>query len=145
MACSRGLRVLVVDDDPVIREIVAERLRRWGHEALVAAESREAMRRAREEAPDVVLTDVVLPRGSGHDLLRQLKSHDPRRPVVLMSAHFGADDAARYMRAGADDFLTKPVDGDELRQLLEAIHERLHAASRAHAWLLGISRRTDGR
>lgn len=132
MACSRGLNVLVVDDDPIVREVLAERLGGWGHQTLLAADARTAVQRTREEWPDVVIADVVLPDSSGTDLLRELKEMDSVRPVILITAHAQSRQAARSLREGADDYLPKPVDPKELRRLLETTHRRLHALRRAH-------------
>lgn len=136
MACTEGLRVLVVDDDPVVRERLAFHLDDWGHEASLAGSARSAVRRIGELRPDVVITDVVFPDSSGFDLLRELKARDAALPIILISAHVEPDQAARAMRAGADDLLPKPLDVDQLRSLVDGAHDRLHALARAHAGLL---------
>lgn len=133
MPCSEGLKVLVVDDDPVVRERLALHLREWGHEATQAASVRSAVRTMERARPDVVISDVVLPGSSGLDLLRRVKAEVGHLPVVLISAHMGQDHAAEAMREGADDLLAKPVDLGEVRELLEAVHDRLHATERPHA------------
>lgn len=143
MACSRGLHVLVVDDDPIVRQVLAERLGGWGHETLLAADARTAVRRTREEWPDVVVADVVLPDASGTELLHELKEMDAVRPVILITAHAQPRQAARSLREGADDYLPKPVDPEELRRLLDATHRRLHALRRAHVG--STARRDDSR
>lgn len=134
--CPKGLRILVVDDDPLVRDLLSERLRTWGHQTHVAADVPAALRIADTWEPDVVLTDLVFPGASGVDLLRSLKAEDPLRPVVLVSAHREPEHGARASRAGADDFLLKPVPPDELRSLMETLHRRLHELSHAHRGLL---------
>lgn len=133
MACSKGLRVLVVDDDPIVRERLAFHLREWGHEATQAASVRSAVRTMERARPDVVISDVVLPGSSGLVLLRRVKAEIGHLPVVLISAHVGPDHAAEAMREGADDLLAKPLDIGEVRELLDAAHDRLHATERPHA------------
>jgi len=134
--CPKGLRVLVVDDDPLVRDLLSERLRTWGHQTRIEADVPSALRAADEWEPDVVLTDLVFPGASGVDLLRSLKAEDALRPVVLVSAHREPERGARARRAGADEFLLKPVPPDRLRSLMEALHLRLHELSHVHRALL---------
>ena len=123
---GRGsLRVLVVDDEAAVREVLEMRLTGWGHEVLLAPDAESAGRLVESERPDVVISDVVLPGVSGIELLSRLKAGDPDRPVILVTAHGTIDDAVEAMKRGADDFLTKPLDHTSLRSTLEAVAERL--------------------
>ena len=117
---ERRIRVLVVDDEAAMREVLEMRLTEWGHEVHVAATPDEAERMADRLEPDVVLSDVVLPGVSGIELLRRLQAGDPGRPVILITAHGSIDDAVEAMKLGARDFLTKPLDYTKLRLTLEA-------------------------
>lgn len=122
---QRGARVLVVDDDATMREVLELRLQKWGYRVLLAADAREATERIREERPDLVLSDVVMPDVSGLDLLRELRSSDPDRPVILLTAHGTVEMAVEAMKAGAVDFLTKPLNYTSLRAVLDhALRDR---------------------
>jgi len=120
---TAALRVLVVDDEPALREVLSLRLRGWGHEPVVAADATEADAALRAERPDVVLSDVVLPGLSGLDLLRVFKAHAPDIPVILMTAHGNIDAAVEAMKQGAMDFLTKPLDIEALKALMDSLAE----------------------
>ena len=114
------LAVLVVDDEPALREVLSLRIADWGYDVRTAADVAEAERELDRQPPDLVLSDVVLPGGSGLDLLKRIKRHDERLPVVMITAHGDVDRAVEAMKAGASDFLTKPLDYVMLQALLEA-------------------------
>jgi DNA-binding NtrC family response regulator len=114
------LAVLVVDDEPALREVLSLRIADWGCEVRTAADVAEAERELDRNPPDIVLCDVVLPGGSGLDLLKRIKKQDERIPVVMITAHGDIDIAVEAMKAGAADFLTKPLDYVMLEALLEA-------------------------
>ena len=120
-----GNRVLVVDDDADIRTVLELTLEHAGFEVLPAADGEQALRLARVERPDVVLLDVMMPGRDGIDVLRSLRT-DPRTsniPVLLLTARAQPQDAVSGLEAGADDYITKPFDGDE-------VIARIHAAVR---------------
>ncbi|HSL18176.1 MAG TPA: sigma-54 dependent transcriptional regulator [Methylomirabilota bacterium] len=125
------MRILVVDDEAAVREVLTQRLASWGHEVTAARDAEEAAGRAAAEAPDLVIADVVLPGLSGVELLERLKAGDPARPVVLITAHGSIDDAVAAMKRGADDFLTKPVDPELLRSMVESMAVRLEDSRQA--------------
>ncbi len=113
-------KVLVVDDDAGMREALALRLADWGYRVVLAANAEEALRQVRAERPDVVISDVVMPGTSGHELMRSLLAGDADRPVVLITAHGTVEMAVEAMKDGAYDFLEKPLDHDRLRATLAA-------------------------
>lgn len=115
------LAVLVVDDEPALREVLSLRIQDWGFDVRTAVDAADAERVLKTWEPDVVLSDVVLPGISGVDLLRWLKRDDDRMPVIMMTAHGNIDAAVDAMKAGARDFLTKPLDYPTLRALLDGI------------------------
>jgi DNA-binding NtrC family response regulator len=115
------ISVLVVDDEPALREVLSLRIQDWGHDVITAVDAADAELALQRERPDVVLSDVVLPETSGVDLLRRLKQHDERLPVIMMTAHGNIDAAVEAMKAGARDFLTKPLDYRALRGLLDGV------------------------
>lgn len=113
-------RVLVVDDDPAMLDVLRMRLQVWGYEVFLAEDALTGAQLAAQESPDVILTDVWLPDASGVDLLRALAKADPRIPIILMSAHGSVDLAVESMKQGALDYLTKPLDYRRLKELLTA-------------------------
>jgi DNA-binding NtrC family response regulator len=116
---SRKVKVLVVDDDPTMRDVLELRLARWGFQVVVTGEADGAAEVVRREDPDIVLSDVVMPGLSGLDLLRALKESDPDRPVILLTAHGTVERAVEAMKSGALDFLTKPLDYSNLKAVLD--------------------------
>ncbi|HVH39145.1 MAG TPA: sigma-54 dependent transcriptional regulator [Gemmatimonadaceae bacterium] len=148
---TTALDVLVVDDEPALREVLSIRLQDWGFGVTTACDAAEADAMLERARPDIVLTDVVLPGISGIELLRRLKRHDPTLPVILMTAHANVDAAVEAMKVGATDFLTKPIDTETLHALLCAVdadrRQRWHdekldrelAADSTHG-LIGASR-----
>jgi two-component system, NtrC family, response regulator HydG len=117
---EKGLSVLVVDDEPALREVLSLRIADWGHEVHAVADAAEAEREIDRRRPDLVLCDLVLPGSSGMALLHRIKRQDDRLPVVMITAHGNIDGAVEAMKAGAADFLTKPLDYVALFALLEA-------------------------
>jgi two-component system sensor histidine kinase/response regulator len=110
-AWDRG-RVLVADDETMHRQLLCETLRGAGHEVVEAADGVEAVDVAHRRQPDVILLDVVMPRRSGLDACRLIKQ-DPslaRVPVLLVTAQCAPKDRLAGLEAGADDFLSKPLD-----------------------------------
>jgi DNA-binding NtrC family response regulator len=117
---STRLDVLVVDDEPALREVLSLRIEDWGHEVRAVGDAVECERELDRRRPDIVLCDVVLPGESGLELLKRVKRQDERLPMVMMTAHGNIDAAVEAMKAGATDFLTKPLDYAMLYALLEA-------------------------
>ncbi|MDY7095755.1 MAG: sigma-54 dependent transcriptional regulator [Acidobacteriota bacterium] len=113
--------VLVVDDDPAIREVLEIRLQQWGYSVQLADSGRRGEELAERLDPAVVLSDVVMPEVSGLELLRSLKAGNPARSVILMTAYGTIDVAVDAMKEGAEDFLTKPLDYSKLRSTLDAV------------------------
>jgi len=107
-------RILVVDDEPSLRDVLKLGLGRAGFSVRVAASHAEATA-ALAESWDLVVTDLQLPDGDGLSILRQVKESSPETAVVVLTAHGSADTAVAAMKLGAHDYLTKPFDIDELR------------------------------
>ena len=128
---SATLKILVVDDEEAMREVLRERLESWGFEVAVAADGAGAERRVSTFDPDAILSDVVLPDASGIDLLKLIRSAGRERPVILITAHGTVELAVEAMKGGATDFLTKPVDHERLRALFDGMASTLEANRRA--------------
>ncbi len=121
------IRILVVDDEAAMREVLETRLSAWGYDVCSAATAEEARAAAASAKPDIVLSDVVLAGVSGIDLLAYLKEGDPERPVILVTAYGTVDAAVEAMKRGAEDFLTKPLDYAKLEATLTAARRRIEA------------------
>ncbi|MFO0581372.1 MAG: response regulator [Anaeromyxobacter sp.] len=127
---ATGARILVVDDDPAIRAICAEVLRSQGYEVLEAGTKGEARRLVVESSPQLLLVDVQLPDGDGFGLLESLADARAQEPfaAVFLSARGETADKVRGLRLGADDYLTKPFDAQELVARVDAVIRRREAA-----------------
>ncbi|MFI9122697.1 SpoIIE family protein phosphatase [Streptomyces bikiniensis] len=115
-------RVLIADDNADMREYLTRLLRGAGHSVHAVEDGRQALDAVRAEAPDVVVSDVMMPRLNGLDLVRALRV-DPRTasvPVLLLSARAGQEASIEGLRAGADDYLVKPFAAAELLARVEA-------------------------
>jgi two-component system response regulator FlrC len=118
------VKILIVEDRETTRLMVAETLRRRGHEVVTAATLDEGRNALDEHRPDSVLTDLQLPDGSGLDLLARALAADARRPVIVMSAFGTIQIAVDAIKTGAYDFVTKPFDSNRLVSLVEKALER---------------------
>ena len=115
----RKTKILLVDDDPAMREVLEMRLEGWGFDVRLAADGPEAQALLGSYDPDIVLSDVIMPEMSGLELLRYLKVEDDNRPVILFTAQGSIDLAVEAMKHGAQDFVTKPLDYPKLKTILE--------------------------
>jgi len=106
--------ILVVDDEPQIRETVSGLLQDEGFEVLTAPEGEAALKTVREEIPDLVLLDVALPGKDGLEILKDLKDQYPTLPVIMISAYGSVENAVRATRLGAYDFIEKPPHADKI-------------------------------
>ena len=128
---SVATKVLVVDDDPDLQEILGICLRHWGFEVASAANGNDGARLAESYHPDIVLSDVMMPDISGIDLLKSLLSKEPGRPVILMTGYSTSDMVAAAIKDGALDLLTKPLDYRKLKSILETSQRDLKSPNQA--------------
>ena len=112
--------VLVVDDEPGMRQVLAAILENAGHATSRASNGREALELVRAQDPDVVITDLRMPELSGEHLLAEMRRSFPEIPVIVLTAHGTIDLAVDAMRQGAHDFLTKPFDKERVLQTVQA-------------------------
>jgi len=119
-------KVLVIDDDPVIVQLLRVNFEIEGFEVVSAADGTEGFERAKADRPDVVLSDIMMPRMDGLQLVTQLKSHASTRalPVILLSAKAQNAEVQQGLDAGADDYVTKPFDPLELIDRVNAVLAR---------------------
>ena len=122
-------RVLVVDDESDITGLVAYHLAKAGYRVTTAATGAEALKSARQERPDLVILDLMLPGVSGYDVLAELRRGDETRAVgvILLTARKDEPDRIRGLSLGADDYLAKPFSPQELVLRVGAVLRRLGA------------------
>ncbi len=117
-------RIVVADDERVARESLAQILVEDGYEVLMASSGDQALRLVAEESPDVLLTDLKMQGMDGHELLSQVRKAHPDTAVVIMTAYGTIRSAVEALREGAEDYLTKPVDVEEIEHLLSRILQK---------------------
>jgi DNA-binding response OmpR family regulator len=120
--------VLVVDDEPIVRDVVSRYLAREGFRTLEAGDGEEARRLLEREAPSLVVLDVMLPGISGFELCRWIRAHR-RTPIVLLTALGEETDRIVGLELGADDYLTKPFSPRELALRVRNLMRRADRAS----------------
>ena len=109
-------KLLLVEDNEMNRDMLSRRLIRKGYEVVCALDGQEGVARARGERPDLILMDISLPVLDGWEATRRLKADAGTRaiPVIALTAHAMAEDEARALEAGCDDYDTKPIELDRL-------------------------------
>jgi two-component system response regulator VicR len=117
-------RILVVDDEPHILEVVRAYLDREGHQVATAADGVAAAERALADRPDVVILDVMLPGRSGFDVLRDLRAAGSSAAVIMLTARDDLVDRVAGLEIGADDYVTKPFEPRELVARVGAVLRR---------------------
>jgi two-component system KDP operon response regulator KdpE len=117
--------VLIVDDDAAIRESLSNELRAAGYNTLTASDGREGMTRFASNAPDLVLTDLAMPRSDGFELIAGVRATS-RVPIIIISVRGADADKVRALDLGADDFVTKPFS---MAELLARIRAQLRRTS----------------
>lgn len=118
------ISVLVVDDEPVLAEMVAMALRYEGWSTTIAADGAAALAAARRERPDAVVLDVMLPDISGLDVLTELRRRHGELPVLLLTAKDAVEDRIAGLSAGGDDYVTKPFSIEEVILRLRGLLRR---------------------
>ena len=125
-AATTAERVLIVEDDGAARSGLTELVRTWGFLAESAADGEEGLQKITSFRPTIVLTDLVMPRRTGLELLEAVRQIDASIAVILLTAQGTVETAVEAIRNGAYDYLTKPVDPQRLRILLDKAAERQH-------------------
>jgi DNA-binding NtrC family response regulator len=112
-------RLLIVDDEASIRDMLAFFFHKRGFEVLTASNFTEGQASALRSTPDLVLSDIKMPDGNGLDLLRKIKADSPKTPVIMITAHTSTPDAIEAMKAGAVDYIAKPFNIEELGLIVD--------------------------
>jgi len=117
-------RILIVDDEESTRELFAELLQRWGYEVDQTADGHAALKIAAESRPDVIISDLVMPKLDGLALVRALREEQPDTPVVIITGKGSIDAAVEAVREGVFDFVEKPLDPARLKVILQRALEK---------------------
>ena len=118
------MRVLIVEDDPAIVRFLERGLAAHGHQAVTADNGRDGVQMAADETVDFVLLDIMLPGMDGQEVLRRIRARRPGLPVLMLTARDEVRDKVSALDGGADDYLTKPFDLEELLARMRALVRR---------------------
>ena len=127
MPTSRPLRILVVDDDPAMVGAITALVGTEGHQVITAYDGLTAVKRFREESPDLVLLDLAMPGPDGFNVAGQIRSSG-NVPILVISGESGEKAKVKALEIGADDYLTKPFGKAELLARISALMRRVDAA-----------------
>ncbi|MGO2586103.1 MAG: response regulator transcription factor, partial [Brachybacterium tyrofermentans] len=119
-------RLLVVDDEPNIRDLLATSLRFAGFEVFTASTGNEAIREATEHQPDLVVLDVMLPDMDGFTVTRRLRDRGEQYPILFLTARDETQDKVAGLTVGGDDYVTKPFSLEEVVARIRAVLRRTH-------------------
>jgi two-component system OmpR family response regulator len=139
---SAVARVLVVDDEPAIADLVSTTLRYEGFETATAGDGRAALESVEAFRPDLMVLDVMLPDLDGFEVQRKLIDRGLRVPVLFLTARDATEDKVRGLRVGADDYVTKPFSLEELVARIRAILRRTQGRPSRSVWCSTTSRWT---
>ena len=131
MDTSADATLLVVEDEPNIRELLATSLRFAGFEVHTAGQGSTALQLAAEVEPDLLVLDVMLPDMDGFTITRRLRERDQHMPVLFLTARDSVDDKVKGLTVGGDDYVTKPFSLEEVVARIRAILRRSHAEDQA--------------
>jgi two-component system OmpR family response regulator len=138
-------RLLVVEDEQTILELLSGSLRFAGFEVMTAASGAEALRAVAASRPDLVLLDIMMPDGDGFEVMRRLRSAGPDVPVIFLSARDGVRERVAGLALGGDDYITKPFSLDEVLERIRAVLRRTgHAAATSRLRVAGLELDEDG-
>jgi len=121
VAKKKTLRVLIVDDDCCLRELLEEGVREWGYKVAIASTGEEALERLSCEKYHVVVCDLKMPGMGGLSLLKAIKAYDESINVIIVTGYATLDTAVKAMKAGACEYLTKPFRLEELMLILKNV------------------------
>ena len=129
-------RLLVVDDEPTILELLAGTLRFAGFDVLTAVSGAEALRAAAAAKPDLILLDVMMPDCDGFDVVRRIRAGGPRIPVIFLTARDSVHERVTGLTLGGDDYVTKPFSLDEVLARIRAVLRRSRGEPEAGSRLM---------
>ena len=132
------IRVLVVDDEQMLADLLASALRYEGWQVTTAGSGIKAVQAARDIEPDVVVLDIMLPDFDGLEVMRRIHGHQPSVPVLFLTAKDAVEDRVAGLTAGGDDYVTKPFSLEEVVARLRALLCRSGAAAQAEDHVLAV-------
>jgi two-component system, OmpR family, response regulator len=142
---SAEARLLVVEDEEMILELLSGSLRFAGFDVVTAVSGAEALRAVTASRPDLVLLDVMLPDGDGFEVVRRLRSSGPDVPVIFVTARDGVHERVAGLALGADDYVTKPFSLDEVLERIRAVLRRTgRAVAKPRLRVAGLELDEDG-
>ena len=123
------MRLLLVEDDPYLQETLARSLSRRGMQVSCAASAAQALSLWKSVRPDVVVLDLTLPDGDGLNVVSQIRKEGQTTPVLVLTARTTVGDRVLGLNSGADDYMAKPFDLDELEARVNALYRRAHSSA----------------
>jgi CheY-like chemotaxis protein len=116
-------KILLVEDNEMNRDMLTRRLQRKGYEVVIAADGKEAVRKAQSQTPDLILMDIRLPLIDGWEAMQRIKIMPETQyiPIIALTAHAMTGDMEKCMDAGCDDYDTKPIDLPRLLEKMRAL------------------------
>lgn len=130
---NKKYKILVVDDEPLIRESLYEILRIEGYSVQMAQSGQEAVKSINSNGFDIVVTDYKLPKMSGIDLLEIIKKDHPKTEVIMITGYGSIETAVEAMKKGAYDYITKPVNDNEIKIVIKKIVEKMQIVAENEA------------
>jgi two-component system, sensor histidine kinase and response regulator len=127
---DKNSTILIIDDEPALLLGLSAKIKRQGYQVVTASNGSEGLQKAKEVLPDLILSDVMMPPPNGFEL-RRLMGQDPRLasiPFIFLTARSGVEDRVTGIRDGADDYITKPFETEELFARIEAVLRRVSLA-----------------
>lgn len=124
MVAAKGLRILIVDDEPIVRNSLASWFEEEGYSVNVAASGRETLEKLTQEEWDIYLLDIKMPGMDGLELQRRIKDINPQATIIVMTAYASVETAVEAMKHGAYDYIVKPFEPDALEHLIRNAVER---------------------
>lgn len=116
--------ILVVDDEPSVRDLISDALNLAGYNSISAAHGLEALTKLRENQIDLMILDINMPNMDGYEVLQRMREQGSRKPVIVLTARLDREDTKRAFELGADDFVRKPFGIEELTLRVNAILKR---------------------
>jgi DNA-binding response OmpR family regulator len=127
------MKILIVDDDPDIADIVAFALRKDHHSAATAQSAQQALALLEREKYDLLIVDVMMPRIDGYELIRRVRQKDTATPIIMLTAKDSESDKVKGLDLGADDYVTKPFSPRELGARVRALGRRINRPQAAES------------
>ena len=111
----KGMRILIAEDDDLMRKTIEFRLKRDGHEVIVTADGREALLKIEEHQPDLIIADILMPYNTGLEIIAEVRlKYNIRIPIIILSGMRQEEVVLEAFKLGADDFISKPFNPVEL-------------------------------